>query len=346
MMRDLQQKVSMNNLRLARRGVLSQLCGAGLVALAPPLYAQSAAVARKPGGKPLAARLRIVIPASENGGWDQTGRAIGAALLGAGACEQVDFENIPGKGGTLGLASFVGRYAQDPNALLVGGAVMVGAVALQRPAVTLAQVQPLARLTSDYLVLVVKADAPIRAVADLLVQVRADLKAVPLAGGSAGGIDHMFAGIFARAAGAAVSDLNYLPFSGGAQVADAVLSGKAVAGISGYSEFAELLASGKLRAIGVSSRKAMFGIASIREQKVDAVLANWRGLFVGGGVPAARVAELADGVKRATEQASWLGVLKRNHWDSVWLAGADLQGFLELEQTTAAAINYMLKLKT
>ncbi len=316
-----------------------------LAGLSPVLHAQNASPGKKPGGKPLATRLRIVIPANENGGWDQTGRALGASMLAAGVCEQVDFENIGGKGGTLGLAAYVQKYSQDPNALLVGGTVMVGAVALQRPAIDLGQVQPLARLTSDYLVMVVKADSPIRSVADLVAQVHADLKSVPVAGGSAGGIDHVFAGLFARAAGAPVGDLAYQPFAGGAQVAEAVLAGKALVGISGYSEFAELLAGGKLRAIGVSARKTAFGIPAIREQGVDAVMSNWRGLMVGQGVAPARVAELLDGVRRATAHASWQQALKARRWEAAWLTGEDLRSFMDMDRTTAAAMMYLLKLK-
>ncbi len=334
----------MHTTQLVRRGLLTCLGGV-LTGLSPVLHAQSVAPVKKPATKSLAARLRIVIPANEGGGWDQTGRALGASMLAAGACEQVDFENIGGKGGTVGLAAFVQRYSQDPNALLVSGTVMVGAVALQRPAVDLSQVQPLARLTSDYLVIVVKADSPIRTVADLVTLVRKDLKSVPLAGGSAGGIDHIFAGLFARAARAQVADLVYQPFAGGVQVADAVLSGKAVAGISGYSEFSELLAGGKLRAIGVSARKTAFGIPSIREQGVDAVMSNWRGLVVGSGVAPARVAELLEGLHHTTAHASWLQTLKAKRWEAAWLAGEDLRSFMELDRTTAAAMMYLLKLK-
>ena len=64
------------------------------------------------------------------GGWDQTGRALGAALA-CGAADRVEYENLGGKGGTIGLAQFVERHGQDPDALLIGGMVMVGAVALQ-----------------------------------------------------------------------------------------------------------------------------------------------------------------------------------------------------------------------
>lgn len=329
---------------LGRRGLLTCLGGV-LTGLSPVLHAQTLTPWKKLAAKPLATRMRIVIPANENGGWDQTGRALGAYLVAAGLCEQVDYENLGGKGGTLGLAAFVQKYDQDPNALLVGGAVMVGAVALQRPAVDLSQVQPLARLTSDYLVMVVKADSPIQSVGDLVALVRKDIKNGPFAGGSAGGIDHIFAGLFVRAAGAAVGDLVYQPFAGGVQVTEAVLSGKAVVGVSGYSEFSDLLAGGKLRAIGVSSRKTMFGIPAFRAQGVDAEMANWRGLLVGNGVAPARVVELLDGVRRATTHPSWLQTLKTKRWDAAWMAGDDLRSFMEMDRTTAAAMAYLLKLK-
>ena len=81
-----------------------------------------------------------------------------------------------------------------------------------------------------------------------------------------------------------------IPFPGGAQVVSAVESGKAAAGISGYSEFSEQIASGKLRAIGVSSRTSFMGVPSVRQQGVDADLANWRGVFTGKAVPAPRQA--------------------------------------------------------
>lgn len=327
-----------------RRSVLACLGGV-LTGLSPALHAQNLPPFKKLPTKPLAARMRIVIPANENGGWDQTGRALGASMVAAGLCEQIDFENLGGKGGTLGLAAFVQKYGQDPNALLVGGAVMVGAVALQRPVVDLGQVQPLARLTSDYLVMVVKADSPIQTVADLVALARKDIKGAPFAGGSAGGIDHIFSGLFVRAAGAAVGDLVYQPFAGGVQVADAVLSGKAVVGVSGYSEFSDLLAGSKLRAIGVSSRKTTFGIPAIRDQGVDAVMSNWRGLLVGNGVGPARLAELLDGVHRATAHPSWLQSLKAKRWDAAWLAGDDLRSFMDMDRTTAAAMAYLLKLK-
>ena len=292
----------------------------------------------------LAPKLRIVIPANEGGGWDQTGRALGAAMVAAGAVGEVSYENIGGKGGTIGLAKFVEKYDADPDTLLMSGMVMVGAVALQKPAVTLAQVAPVARLTSDYEVVAVKADSPIKTPKDLIAQLRADAAKTVIAGGSAGGVDHMYAGMLARVAGNAGS-LAYQAHPGGAQVVEALETGKAAAGISGYSEFADQLANGKLRAIGVSAKRPFQGIPSVREQGVDADLANWRGVLTGKKVPAERRAVLLEAVRRATAADLWQKTIKRNNWDAYWMAGKDFESFLDLDTAMAGPLIYLLKLK-
>ncbi|MDH6591725.1 putative tricarboxylic transport membrane protein [Variovorax sp. TBS-050B] len=317
---------------------------AGAAAAAGTGYAVFRAAPAQAAEPQLFAKLRIVIPANEGGGWDQTGRALGAALLASGAVGEVVYENIGGKGGTIGLAKYVEKYDADAETLLMSGMVMVGAVALQKPPVTMAQVAPVARLTSDYEVVAVKADSPIRTPKDLIAQLRADPAKTVIAGGSAGGVDHMYAGMLARVAGS-TANLVYQPHPGGAQVVESLVSGKAAAGISGFSEFSEGLASGKLRAIGVSSKRPFLGIPSVREQGVDADLANWRGVLTGKKVPAERKAVLLQAVQRATTADVWQKTIKRNNWDAYWMAGKDFESFLELDLAMAGPIIYLLKLK-
>ncbi|HCX81105.1 MAG: twin-arginine translocation pathway signal protein [Curvibacter sp. RIFCSPHIGHO2_12_FULL_63_18] len=331
-----------------RRRIITGLTAAALSGAVLPAWSQTAKPAAP--GKPkaankLAAKLRIVIPANPGGGWDQTGRALGTAMISAGVIDEVEYENKGGKGGTLGLAHYAEKYNADANTLLMGGTVMVGAVALQKPAVDLSAIQPVARLTSDYLVMVVAANSPIKSVSDLTVSMKANLKGVPVAGGSAGGVDHIFAGVFARAAGANPEDLNYQPFASGVDVVSAVLSGKAAVGISGYSEFSAQLAGGQLRAIGVSSRKPSFGIPAIREQGVQAEMSNWRAVFTGKGVSAGRQTEMLEAVRLATQHDAWKTTLKQNHWDASWMAGKDLVNLIDLDLTTARVMVHLLKLK-
>lgn len=323
-----------------RRLFTSWLAATAAGALPASAWAQAA----RPAPTPAIPKLRIVIPANEGGGWDQTGRALGAAMTAAGAVAQVEYENIGGKGGTVGLARYVEKYDADPDTLLMSGMVMVGAVALQKPAVDMSRIAPVARLTSDYEVVVVKSDSAIVTAKDLIAKMRSEPANAVIAGGSAGGVDHMFAGVLARAAGNTAA-LVYQPFPGGAQVVSAVESGKALAGISGYSEFSEHIASGKLRAIGVSSRSAFLGVPSVRQQGVDADLANWRGVFTGKAVPAQRQAVLLDAVRRAVATDAWHKTVKRSNWDNYWMEGKDFQSFLELDQSMAGVLTYILKLK-
>lgn len=330
---------------ICRREVIRRIGTAAFGMLSATSHSQPTAPIEARHRPPLGrSTLRIVIPANEGGGWDQTGRALGTALLEANVAERIDYENIGGKGGTIGLARFVEKYDADPNALLISGMVMVGAVALQKPAIDMSRVSALARLSSDYEVIVVRRDSPIKTAKDLVIAMRTDPATARIAGGSAGGIDHMFAGLLARASGDTAA-LRYEPFPGGAEVAAAVASGSVMAGISGYSEFSLLIASGDLRAIGTSAKSSFLGLPSTRQQGVDADLSNWRGVFTGKSIPAQRQHELLKAVKLATTTPSWSAAIKNNRWDPFWMEGDDFKSFLELDSAIVGVMVYLLKLR-
>jgi putative tricarboxylic transport membrane protein len=287
----------------------------------------------------------MFIPANTGGGWDQTGRALGAALLAAGQAGEVEYENKGGKGGVIGLAQFVEKYGQDPAALLVGGFVMVGSVALNRPAVDLSRVTPVARLTQELPVLVVPANSRYRGMAAFAADLKARPAALAIAGGGAGGVYHMCAGMIARAAGVDPALLSYQPYASGAEVLAAVGSGKVAAAISGYGELKEGIASGVVRALGITSRRAAFGVPSMVEQGLQVELSNWRGVFAAGGLAAAQVAALRDAVQKATQHPGWKDALQQNNWQAAWLAGPELQQALDWDQSMARVLVHLLHLK-
>ncbi len=109
----------------------------------------------------------MMIPANPGGGWDQTGRALAAAMQSAKTVGSVQFDNKGGAAGTIGLAQFVNSAKGDPNALMMGGMVMVGGILLNKSPVDLSMVTPIARLTSEYVVVVVPANSPHKTMGDL-----------------------------------------------------------------------------------------------------------------------------------------------------------------------------------
>src|SRR6476620_3906764 len=75
--------------------------------------------------------LKIIAPAAPGGGWDQTARSLQQAMTAEMLVKSAQVINIPGAGGTVGLAQFVNNKG-DGNTLMVNGFVMVGAILLNK----------------------------------------------------------------------------------------------------------------------------------------------------------------------------------------------------------------------
>jgi len=279
--------------------------------------------------------LKVMAPAAPGGGWDQTARSMQQALVAAKIARSVQVINVPGAGGSVGIAQFVNGARGDGNQLMVNGFVMVGALATNKSPVTLEQVTPIARLTEEIQVIVVPASSPLKTAQDLAAAVKADIAKVTFAGGSAGGVDHVMAALFAGAVGADAKKVNYIPFSGGGESLAAILGAKVTAGISGLSEYEGQIKTGKLRALGVTAEKRIPGvdIPTFREQGVDLVLANWRSVVAPPGITAEQTKTLSDAVEKMVKSDAWKGILKQKGWADAYLGGDAFADFLKKETT-------------
>jgi putative tricarboxylic transport membrane protein len=277
--------------------------------------------------------MKMMIPANPGGGWDGTGRELAKAMQAAGQVKNVQFDNKGGAGGTIGLAQFVNSSKGDPNATMMTGFVMVGGIVLNKSAVNLTQVTPIARLISEYEVIVVPASSPYKTLKDLVEAFKKDPGSISWGGGSAGGVDHVLAGMLAQSVGIEGSKVNYVPFKGGGEAVAAIIGGHVKAGISGYGEFAQHIQSGKMRALGISSEKRLAGvnIPTIKEQGYDVVLANWRGIVGAPGITRAQRDELIKAVEATVKSKAWQDTLKKQEWDDYYLPGDAFAAFIESE---------------
>jgi putative tricarboxylic transport membrane protein len=223
---------------------------------------------------------------------------------------------------------------------MVNGFVMVGALLTNRSPVSLDQATPIARLTQEYQVIVVPAASPLKTAADLAAAVKADPAKVTWAGGSAGGVDHITAALFAKAVGADATRINYIPFSGGGESLAAILGGKVTAGISGYGEYEGQIKAGKLRVIGVTSptRVADIDAPTLKEQGVDVEVANWRSVMAPPGLTPEQRQTLSDIVDKMVKSAAWKDILKQKGWDDAYLAAEPFAAFLKQEQARVTEV--------
>ena len=281
-----------------------------------------------------ALELKITAPAGAGGGWDGTSRSLQQVMTATGAAKSVQVVNVPGAGGTVGLAQFVNTAKGDGNQLMMMGVTMVGAVLTNKSQVTLDQVTPIARLTQDALVVVVPANSPLKTIKDLSAALKADTSKVVWAGGSAGGADHILAALIARAAGGDASKVNYVPFSGGGEALAEMLGGRVTAGVSGYNEFESQIKAGKLRALALSSGQRMAGVdvPTLKEQGMDVEFVNWRGIVAAPGITAAQKTALAAAVTKAVKSDEWAKVLKARGWEDFYADADAFSAFLKADQ--------------
>ncbi len=291
--------------------------------------------------------LQIMAPAAPGGGWDSTARELARALQEEGIVENVEVFNVEGAGGTIGLAELVNTHAGDGHMAMVMGLVMIGGIGLNESPVTLEQVTPLARLTTEFEVIVVPADSPHETIDDLMAAFQEDPGAVSWAGGSAGGTDHLLVGLLAQSQGIDPTLINYVPFSGGGEALSALLGGQTTAGVSGLGEWQAQIESGDLRALALSGRAdsgdatpvaggatpQAFGadIPTLQESGIDIELANWRGIVAPPEISEEDQACLNQAIEAAVNSETWQNTLQSMGWTGFYLGGEEYIAFIQSE---------------
>lgn len=277
-------------------------------------------------------QLKIIVPADPGGGWDATGRAMAAVMQDNDMVDNAQVVNVGAAGGTIGLAQLANET--EENTLMVMGLVMVGSVETNQSEVTLEDVTPIAELTEEPLIIVAPADSPYEDVNDLIEDQAARGQGVSVAGGSAGGADHILGGLLLQDAGIAPDSLNYIPYSGGGESLAALLGGKVNAGISGVSEYAAQVEDGKLKALAVSGEERselLPDVPTLAEQGVDVTLTNWRGVVAPGTIDEAQADKLTELVTDMHDTDDWSAVLEENAWADAFVTGDEFDAFLDDE---------------
>lgn len=289
---------------------------------------------------PASDTLTLLAPAAPGGGWDQTARAMQQVLQTTGIAPTSQVINVPGAGGIIGLAQVANAYEGDPNLLMMTGLIMMGAVLTNDSPVTFDEVTPIARLLGEYEVFVVTRDSPYQTLEAFVAGWKEDPGAFAIAGGSAGGTDHMVTGLLARAVGIDPTLINYLPHSGGGESMASILGGHVAAGINGYAELIPFIEAGRLTALGISSDERVAGvdIPTFREQGFDVALANWRGVAAPPGITDQERSSLIALLDQMHASSEWNTALAANNWIDLYMTGAEYAAYLNEEDGRTVAV--------
>lgn len=315
---------------MLRRTLLSAaLAGAALPLPGPGARAQ----------QQLYPSLHVFIPAGPGGGWDGLGRAMEQVARQAGMVGTFQFENVGGAGGTVGLPRFISQRRGRDGSIMVGGAVMVGAVLANKSPFGLKDVTPIARMTTEPGIIVVPASSDIKDLQGFLDALKSNPGGTSVAGGSAGGIDHIVLGLLLKSQGRSAKEASYVAFAGGGPAQAAILGAQVRAGISGVSEFAEQIKAGRMRALATTGeRRSLPDVPTLKESGIDITLGNWRGVFGPPGLKPETRAGLVKFVTDLHALPAWKEMMERQGWEDAFLPGEAFEAYLRQDETATAEV--------
>ena len=217
---------------------------------------------------------------------------------------------------------------------------MLGGIITGKPPVSITQVTPIARLTTEYNVFVLPASSPLNTMKDVVEALKKDPGSVKWGGGSRGSTEHIAASQIAQAVGVPAAKINYVPFRGGGEAVAAILGGNVTVGGSGYSEFQQYIESGKMKAIAITAGQRVKGlekIPTLKEQGIDVEIGNWRGVYGAAGITPEQRAALTEMIVKATKSKAWQEALVKNNWTPALLTGKEFDAFVDKDFSTLRA---------
>jgi putative tricarboxylic transport membrane protein len=267
------------------------------------------------------------------GGYSLTAEVVSKTLKTEGLMNEVHtMAYKSGAGGTVGLAAFQ-EIKGKPDAALITGIAMVGGIALAKSNLKLTDSFPVAKFMREYDAIIVPTGSKYKTLNDLLTDISAKGKDIAIVGGNAGGVDHQVMGLLLKEKSIPISKLNYVVLSGGTSVAAQVLAGGVAAGISGSTEFKPFVESGKVRVLGISSKKRLKGLKgkTFIEQGVNFFYGNWRAIMAPADLTAAEKLNWLKVMDAMHGTPTWKAALVANDWDDDFAAGDAFSAFLSKE---------------
>jgi putative tricarboxylic transport membrane protein len=275
--------------------------------------------------------------ANPGSGFDLTIRSVVEALQKEKLVEvPLPIQNRPGASGADFLATMVEQYKGKDDEVSVTSLSMMINQLRGKSKYGYGDVTMIARLMTEYFVVVARADSPYTSLNDVMTAIKSDPAHVAV--GAAHDDEAPF-DLLVSAAGGQPSSTHYVTHEGGGDQIAALNSGDINVAIGGVSEFIDLVKSGKFRALGVLAESRLPGLdaPTAREQGLDVTLSNWRGLYGPPDMPPVAVAYWQKALGQMVESPTWKQIAERSQFTTTFMVGDEFQTFLAKTQADVKA---------
>jgi tripartite-type tricarboxylate transporter receptor subunit TctC len=274
--------------------------------------------------------VTMIVPFPPGGVADITGRPL-AAMMERSLKQPVVVVNRTGAGGALGMSQ-VAKSAPDGYTILMGlSSISIFPVSDRingrQPAYEMKDFAPIALISSDPTVLVVRAESPYRTLKDFVDAAKANPGKINYSSSGVYGTLHVAMEIFANAAGIR---LFHIPYQGGGPAVTALLGGQVDALASGPAAAIGQIKGGKMRALAAWSDKRlalMPEVPTFKELGYDAEFYIWAGVFAPVATPQPIVARLREAVRSAVNDPDFKAAMDKVATPISYLDAPEFQKF-------------------
>lgn len=307
-----------------------ELCILAMTAVAPRVKAQDRA-------HPIV----LVVPLAPGGIADITARPF-AIPLSRELGQHVVVENRAGAGGAIGMA-YASRQKPDGNTLLMAlSSILIvpeaDKIMGRPPSYLLEQFTPIAMVSADPTVLVVRADSRWRSAAEFVKEAKAKPKTLTFSSSGIYGTTHVAQAMLWQAAGV---ELVHVPYSGGGPSMTALLGGQVDITAQAPGVVAPYLKSGMVRVLGSWGAKRLHSlpdVATFKELGYDVEFYIWSALFAPAGLSAGKLAQLQASARAASRDPSFVTAMATLETPIYYLDGPELKTFLDRDQKRLANV--------
>lgn len=314
----------------------SAACAVGVVAML--LAVPHAAAQWKPDKN-----VELVIGTGSGGAFDRTARTLQRLWKERQIVDAATLVvNKPGAGQTLALA-YLDQHAGDGHYLSVASGIIFSNHLTGKTRYAYTDFTPIAILFSEATGFAVKSDGAFRNASDLLARLRKDPYGPSFAVGSTlGSATHIAAALMLKALGGDIRKMKAVVFNSSGDSVTALLGGHVDVVPTAATLALPHVQAGRLRLIAVASSQRQSGaladVPTLKENGVDAVAPNWRGVFGPRGMTPAQIAYWEQALARTLKTPEWQADVASNVWEPLFLTGAGARKFLEDDHAATKAV--------
>jgi putative tricarboxylic transport membrane protein len=253
-------------------------------------------------------------------------------------------ENRPGGDGAIAMSHVLN---QDANGYTVwaGTKTLVGALNTTLDHFSVDDFQPVIRIQEDPFALGVPADSQFNTLEDVIQYAKEKPGELDI-GGFGSTSAHTLAAY--RLMYLSDIEMTWVPFDAGSDGITNVLGGHIDISHSNPSSFKQFVESGDLKMLAVASEERLEDypdVPTYKEQGVDMVDSQWRGLFVKGGTPDDKVQKLHDLFKQIIEDEEFVEYMESSNQNNGYLSPKEFKESIVKEYEEAKEIVERVGLK-